>query len=64
MIINDKLYFIFNSSYGFTILRAVADPKFLTIEEQKLVNFFSTLRPNRLNFENPVSVGINYLRNS
>ena len=32
----------FNSNYRFTILRAVADPKFLTIEEQKLVNFFST----------------------
>lgn len=51
----------FNNSYRFTILRVVADPKFLTLEEQKLVNFFSTLRPNGLNFANPVNIGINYL---
>ena len=52
----------FNSTYRFSILRYVANPAFITTEEQNLINFFNTLRPKGLNTDNPISLGINYLR--
>ena len=51
----------FNSSYKFTILKTVSDPKKLLFEEQKLINRLGTLKPNGLNFSDPVNTGVNYL---
>lgn len=51
----------FNRSYKFTILKYVSNPGNLLFEEQNFINKLGTLRPNGLNFSNPVNVGVNHL---
>ena len=52
----------FNRVYKFYILRYVNNTEFLTTEEQRLINYFDTLKPKGLNVNNPVGLGINYLK--
>ena len=62
-LINDHKLFTkedFNKVYRFYILRNVNQTKLLTIEEQRFVNYFDTLRPKGLNCSNPIGLGKNY----